>query len=534
MIFRLPSLNPIARKRWARFRALRRAWFSLVALTALFLISCGAEFICNREPLAVRYQGRWYFPSFRFYPEDRFTGNGNLTRPDYKRIAADPAFRAQSGNRMIFAPIPFGPDEIIRPDSIPVPPGVVLHFTPLTHSGAIQVDADGKIQRNLGAEFFFPVAGAALEGIRLADHWPLPPSFQEALATRRRNEPAPPLSIALTHSFRQPPLPARLSLTPFQPRTVPPTGIRIAFEEILPAADTCELRLDDSGSPVAPIPDLWTAAPPETRTLLLDFARQNRHGTPDPREIEMAGQRYRVTARKPEIRWPYPPVAGHWLGIDNAGRDVLARLLYGLRISLAFGLILTVAAMLIGIFVGAIQGYYGGRIDLAGQRLIEIWSALPFLYIMILLGAVYGRGFILLLVCYGLFNWIGISYYLRAEFFRLRHQPFVDAARVMGLKDRVIMFRHILPNALVPVITFFPFSLVGAIGSLAALDFLGFGLPPPTPSWGEMLQQAQQYRWAWWLILYPSLALFGVMLLGIFIGEGVRQAYDPHRPTHWE
>lgn len=527
------QLNPIARKRWARFRALRRAWFSAIALVALFLISLCAELICNRDPLVIRYNEHWYFPIFRFHPEDRFTGNGRMTRPDYKQIAADPAFQANPHNRMYFAPIAYGPNEIIRSESIPVPPGISLLFTPLGHSGAIQIDAAGVIRRNLGADAFFPSTDIALEGQALSDHWILPPLFQEAVAARLRNEDAPALAITLAQAHntqRQ----ARVSLSSFQPRSAPPTGIRIAFDEILPDSAAQELKLDNVLNPVPPEPELWLKCPAPTRTLLLDTARKSLTESPESIDIEIGQLRYRVAFRKPEIRWPYPPVANHWLGIDNAGRDVLARLLYGLRISLSFGLILVAVAMFIGIFVGAIQGYYGGRIDLAGQRFIEIWSALPFLYIMILLGAVYGRGFILLLVCYGLFNWIGISYYLRAEFLRLRHQPFVDAARVMGLKDRVIMFRHILPNALVPVITFFPFSLVGAIGSLAALDYLGFGLPPPTPSWGELLQQAQQFRWAWWLILYPSLALFIVMLLGIFIGEGVRQAYDPHRRSHWE
>jgi microcin C transport system permease protein len=190
--------------------------------------------------------------------------------------------------------------------------------------------------------------------------------------------------------------------------------------------------------------------------------------------------------------------------------------------------------MTLGTFLGAIQGYFGGGADILGQRLTEIWNALPFLYVMILLGAVYGRSFLLLLFCYAIFNWIGISYYVRAEFLRLRHLPFVEAARATGLPHRKIIFRHILPNALTPLITFFPFQLVGAIGALAALDYLGFGLPPPTPSWGELLQQAHQFRWAWWLILYPSLALFGVMLLGVFIGEGIRNAYDPRRYTRFE
>jgi len=197
---------------------------------------------------------------------------------------------------------------------------------------------------------------------------------------------------------------------------------------------------------------------------------------------------------------------------------------------MTFGFLLVFMSMGLGVCLGSVQGYFGGKLDITFQRFTEIWSALPFLYIMILLGAVYGRGFFLLLFCYAIFNWIGISYYMRAEFLRLRHMAFVEAAQSLGLPHRKVIFRHILPNAIVPVITFFPFSLVGAIASLAALDYLGFGLPPPTPSWGELLQQAQQFRWAWWLILYPSLALFAVMVLAVFVGEGVRNAYDP-RPS---
>ncbi|MCK4905588.1 ABC transporter permease subunit [bacterium] len=236
---------------------------------------------------------------------------------------------------------------------------------------------------------------------------------------------------------------------------------------------------------------------------------------------------YKINVEKNDISWPYHPVRGHWLGIDSNGRDVLARVIYGLRISMTFGFLLVTVSMIMGTFIGAVQGYFGGKLDITGQRLIEIWSALPFLYVMILLGSIYGRSFALLLFCYGIFNWIGISYYMRGEFLRLRKQPFVDSAKCIGISPLKIIIRHILPNALTPIITFFPFYLVGAIGALAALDFLGFGLPPPTPSWGELLHQAQQFRWAWWLILYPSMVLFIVMLLGIFIGEGVRDAFDP-------
>ena len=205
-----------------------------------------------------------------------------------------------------------------------------------------------------------------------------------------------------------------------------------------------------------------------------------------------------------------------------------------MRIAMLFGLLLVIWAIFGGIVFGALQGYFGGWVDILGQRVTEIWSALPFLYVMIFVGSALGRSFALLLICYGLFNWIGIAAYMRAEFLRLRHMTFVEAAKCQGLSPRRIIFSHILPNALTPLITLFPFILIGAISSLTALDFLGFGLPPLTPSWGGLLKQAQEYRWAWWLILFPSLALFTVMILSVLVGEGLRDAFDPRQQNHLE
>ncbi|MCE2488102.1 MAG: ABC transporter permease subunit, partial [Desulfurellaceae bacterium] len=155
-------------------------------------------------------------------------------------------------------------------------------------------------------------------------------------------------------------------------------------------------------------------------------------------------------------------------------------------------------------------------------------------YVIILMGSVFGRSFGLLLFIYAIFNWISISYYMRAEFLKLRQTAFVEAARCLGIPSFRIIVRHILPNSLVPIITFFPFSLVGAIGALSALDYLGFGLPPPTPSWGELLSQAQVHTDAWYLIVYPFAALFSVILLGVFVGEGVRSAFDPRSASRLE
>lgn len=245
----------------------------------------------------------------------------------------------------------------------------------------------------------------------------------------------------------------------------------------------------------------------------------------------------KVTVRElpaPPVSFPFRPVPGHPFGIDAGGRDVYARVIHGMRIALLFGIILAATSMFVGLVIGAVEGYFGGKTDIVLQRLTEIWSAIPFLYVMIFIGSTVGRSFGILLFCYAIFSWIGVSYYMRAEFLRLRSRTFVEAAKVQGFSAPRIIFGHILPNGLTPLITLFPFLLMGAIGSLAALDFLGFGLPPMTPSCGELMQEAQQFREAWWLILFPALALFIVMLLTVLVGEGLRDAFDPRQKSKLE
>lgn len=224
---------------------------------------------------------------------------------------------------------------------------------------------------------------------------------------------------------------------------------------------------------------------------------------------------------------PTPPTRRNLLGTDDRGRDILTRLIHGYRISFSFALLITLVGMTLGIMVGALQGYLGGIFDITAQRVIEIVSALPFLYIVIIVGSSLGSSILVLLIVFAMFNWIGISYYMRSEFYRLREVPFVEAARAMGLGRAKIMFRHILPNALTPVLTFLPFELIGAIFALSALDFLGFGLPAPAPSWGELMRQGMSNITSYWLSLFPAIALFAVLLLIAFVGEGVRDAFDP-------
>jgi microcin C transport system permease protein len=224
---------------------------------------------------------------------------------------------------------------------------------------------------------------------------------------------------------------------------------------------------------------------------------------------------------------PHPPSREHWLGTDASGRDVFSRLLYGFRLCMAFALLISALAAALGILVGGLQGWLGGKVDILGQRFIEIWSALPFLYVVILLGALYGRSFALLAVVVSLFTWIGLSYYMRGEFFRLRDLNYVRAARALGIPSSGIFLRHVLPNALTPVVTMLPFLLVSGISALTALDFLGFGLQPPAPSWGELLRQGLENLHAPWLAMASTAALFVTLMLATFVGEGLREAFDP-------
>jgi microcin C transport system permease protein len=228
---------------------------------------------------------------------------------------------------------------------------------------------------------------------------------------------------------------------------------------------------------------------------------------------------------------PYPPSHDHWLGTDGSGRDVLTRLIYGFRIAMLFSLALTAISTIAGIVIGAIQGYAGGSVDLTAQRIIEIWSALPSIYVVIVLGAIYGQGFAILLLVLSIFQWIGLSYYVRGEFYKLREQPYVLASRALGASHFRVIFRQILPNAMTPVITILPFSLVAGISSLTALDFLGFGLPPPTPSWGELIDEGLQNLQAPWLAGSAVAALFITLMLATMIGEGIRDALDPKSLT---
>jgi microcin C transport system permease protein len=475
-MIRLPQISPPTRQRWQRFRQHRRGWWSLWLLAALFLLGLAAPLLCR-----------------------------------------------------------FGPREVMDTAAFERYRQTTLTLTPDTAAGRFNLTAEGRITRAENCAPFFPGL-ATVNGALLTNHWQLSPELPAALALRFANQAAPALETTLT-AATQPPQQATLVLAPYEARETPPASVRITLRAAAtadkqsftaraaaPGETTCHVQ------PAA----AWQQLPPAARSALAECLAQAFTGHEAVTNLSVAGSAFVARCRPAGVAWPHRPVPGHWMGVDVNGYDVWTRLVYGLRTSLTFGLLLVAWAMLLGFVIGAVQGYFGGWFDILAQRLIEIWSALPFLYVVILIGAVFGRSLLLLLLCYGLFNWISLSYYMRAEFLRLRHRPFVEAARCQGLSHARIIWRHLLPNALTPQLTLFPFELVGAIGALTALDFLGFGLPPLTPSWGELLQQAQQNRAAWWLALYPSSALFLVMLLTVLIGEGLRDAFDPKARTKLE
>jgi len=226
---------------------------------------------------------------------------------------------------------------------------------------------------------------------------------------------------------------------------------------------------------------------------------------------------------------PAPPSEFNVLGTDDRGRDVLARLIYGFRLSILFALALTIVGTIIGILAGMVQGYFGGKVDLFFQRFIEVWGSMPELYLLIIFASIFQPSVWLLIILLSMFGWMGLSDYVRAEFLKGRNLDYVKSAKALGLTDKGIMFRHLLPNSLTPVITFMPFRISGAILALTSLDYLGLGVPPDTASLGELLSQGKENISAWWLSLSTFAVLVGALMMLIFIGEAVREALDTRR-----
>ncbi len=260
--------------------------------------------------------------------------------------------------------------------------------------------------------------------------------------------------------------------------------------------------------------------------------------TVDYRGLKLSGEDYSLW---PVIQWdpyesnskvesyPSPPSEINLFGTDDRGRDVLTRLLYGFQYSISYAVAVWFISLIIGTALGGTMGYFGGKVDFMGQRVVEVLSTVPQFFLLIILISIFSPSLFMLIAISCIFSWIGISYYVRGEFLKNRNREFVEAARALGASNFKIIFKHILPNSLTPIITFAPFTIAAEIVGLAALDYLGFGLQVPTPSWGELLSQAQKnYTIAWWLAFYPSLALFVVLTLLNLVGQGVRDAMDPN------
>ena len=226
---------------------------------------------------------------------------------------------------------------------------------------------------------------------------------------------------------------------------------------------------------------------------------------------------------------PAPPTRDNWLGTDDRGRDVFARLLYGFRVSILFGFALTITGVFLGVLTGAIQGYFAGRTDLLFQRFMEIWGSMPELYLLIIFASIFEPSISLLLLLLSLFGWMGLSDYVRADFLRNRHLDYVQAARALGLSNWQIIWRHVLPNSLTPVVTFLPFRMSAAILALTSLDFLGLGVPPSTPSLGELLAQGKNNLDAWWIAMSTFAVLTITLLLLTNIGDALRNSLDVRR-----
>ncbi len=526
------TLHPITRKRLARFRAHRRAFLSAWLLGAICLICLGAPLLCGNRPLVMRLDGKLTFPLWQRHHAPPSLTDGSQARANYRQLAQHPRITETPGNWLVLPPIPYGAEEVFTAEALRDHASIHARFEQAPPIGTINIDTNGTVMTAHQAGVFFGCNEEQVPGRNITNTWRFSPQLQRAITTRFANRAAERLSE--DGLPRQADIAAvSVSLSSFRTRRRTPRTVRLTLRPVDAApASVHSVRVDGEGQ-VQSGAAFWARLSEEDRVRAAKLIEQGRREAIDPTPFRIDGANYTMRVNS-EFAFPFPPTPEHRLGFDDAGHDVFARLLYGLRVALLFGLLLVASSVSIGIVAGSVQGYFGGWCDIAGQRFTEIWSTLPFLYVMMLVGSLYQRGFLVLLACYALFNWIGISYYMRAEFLRLRSQPYVDAARVQGVGSMRIILRHILPNALTPIITFLPFYLVGAIGSLAALDYLGFGLAGLSPSLGELLQQGQTSRWAWWLTLYPSLVLFIIMLLGVFIGEGMRTAFDPRQRSRTE
>ena len=425
------SLDPITRRRFERFRRIKRGYYSFWILVVAIVLSIFSPYLAESRALFVRYNGTVYLPTFQFHDMNTF---GQQPPPDwdtgeleteYRRLQREWALEPERGNFVVMPLIPWNPYE---------------------------------------NDFWYNEILTEIQG--LLDRGNTPAAVRLA-----RRDNLDELATTIESGAIQ-----RLLADPERS----PTGnlVGLARSGAMPS-------LAGLGQ-VPPTPP--------------DFARR------------------------------------HYLGTDSQGRDVAARLLYGFRISIFFAIFLVVSGQVIGTFIGSLQGYLGGRFDIISQRVIEVLISIPFLYVVIIMAALFAPSFWMLLAIMALFQWIAITFYMRTEMYREKTREYCLAAKSYGSSHLRVIFRHLLPNSLTPLVTFTPFAIVAAIFALTSLDYLGYGLPAPTPSWGELIDQALQIenRNRLWLTLAPFGALTVTLVLVVFIGESVREAFDPKQYARYE
>jgi ABC-type microcin C transport system permease subunit YejE len=449
------KLDPITRSRFARFRAIRRGYYSFLVLLGAIILSIFAPYLAESRALLVVYHGQFYFPTFEYLDMATFRqtpppGWGEDIETDYLRLKhewqAERYFlnreRAQAGGD----PRALASLDAKYPDRTSY---VIMPFIPWDP---------------YQSDFWYN------EG------------FNEIQALLDKGDQAGAERVARRDQLFE---------------------LGDAIHDGAIAKMLADTRKSPTGN-------------------LVGLARSGAMTS-----LKALGQ---VPPAAPDFR------RGHYLGTDAQGRDVASRLLYGFRISIFFAIFLVFFGQAIGTLVGSLQGYLGGRFDIASQRIIEVLISIPFLYVVIILAALFAPTFWMLVLIMALFQWIPLTFYMRTEMYREKTKEYCLAAKSYGASHLRIVFRHLLPNCLTPLVTFTPFEMVAAIFSLTALDYLGYGLPAPTPSWGELINQALQVdnRDKWWLTLAPFGAITLTLVLVVFIGESVREAFDPKRYAKYE
>jgi ABC-type microcin C transport system permease subunit YejE len=450
------KLDPITKRRFQRFRRIKRGYYSLVILLVAIVLSIFAPFLAESRALLVIYNGQVYFPTFQYRTMATF---GQTAPPGWSNV---------------------------------------------------DVEADYfRLQREWQAERFFYAREAAQAG----DDQPT----LQALAMKYPNR---------GNYVIMPPIPWDPYQSDFWYNEIP-----VEIQGLIASGDRAGAERAARRDRLDELADLIASG--EIDALLAD-----RMKSPTGDIVGLARTRSVPSLSALGILPPNAPdsVRRHYLGTDSQGRDVASRLLYGFRISIFFALFLTFFGQVVGTIIGSLQGYLGGRFDIISQRFIEVLLSIPFLYVVIILAALILPNFWTLLAIMAVFQWIAITFYMRTEMYREKTKDYCLAAKSYGASHWRIMFRHLLPNCLTPLVTFTPFAIVAAIFALTGLDYLGYGLPAPTPSWGEMMDQALRLenRDKLWLTFAPFGAITITLVLVVFIGESIREAFDPKQYAKYE